>query len=766
MNVFAHASAFFSEPEFMTLAQTLRSALFILWLGSGAVSVSAFAAPVTLNFVKAPVDQVAKAIGAATGKTIIVDPRVKGELNLVADEPVPEAQALKTLQSALRMQGFALVNEYGIWKVVPEADAKTQGAPVVVGNMPRARGDQIITQVFRLRHESANTLIPILRPLVAPNNPITAYPASNTIVITDYADNLRRIAAIIASIDTAASQQVEVVPVENANAIDVAGQLQRILDPGAIGNADANLRISVQADPRTNAVLLRASSAARLQAAKKLIAKLDTPTREPGNIHVVSLRHASAVQLAKTLRGVLGKGSGTGAALATSGEEGGKPGILALPPLPTGAQKDGLSGGPDGLAKLAGLAGLAGESKDASMDAAPGGVIQADPATNSLVITAPDPVYRNLRRVIDQLDQRRAQIYIESLIVEISSSDIARFGIQWQFLLGRDNVYAGTNLGETPGTNIIGLSQGLNQLAQGNPSGLTPPAPGLNIGYLRNFGKLFGLGGLLQALSALGSANVLSTPTMVTLDNETAKMLVGQNVPILVGSYAQQGGGTSGTPFQTFDRKDVGIVLNIKPQITEGGVIQLKIYQEDSNISSPDSPSGVILNKRFIQSTLLADDGQIVVLGGLLQDAYKDSHTKVPWLGDIPVIGGLFRYEHKNRAKTNLMVFLRPMILRDAHAAQRISLDRYDRMRVRTYEFESGNRILRDQDTPVMPKAPPSSTPEDGAPDPTLAPQTRNPAMLEHFPSLPSSPPVNNAQPFERVPAPDGWPAGLPLGQP
>ncbi len=745
----------------MTLAQTLRGALLALWLSVGCPALG-FAAPVTLNFVNAPIDQVAKAIGAAAGKTIIVDPRVKGELNLVADEPVPEEQALKTLQSALRMQGFALVNDHGILKVVPEADAKTQGAPVVVGNTPSARGDQIITQVFRLRHESANALIPILRPLVVPNNPITAYPASNTIVITDYADNLRRIATIIASIDTAAGRQVEVIPVKNANAIDLAVQLQKILDPGAIGNADPNLKISVQADLRTNAILLRASSAARLKEAKKLIAKLDTPTREPGNIHVVSLRHANAVQLAKTLRGMLGKGSGAESTTsATLWGGGGKSGIPALPPLPTGEQKDGLSGGSDGLAKLAGLAGLSGENKDASNDIAPGGLIQADAATNSLVITAPDPIYGNLRRVIDQLDQRRAQIYIESLIVEISSSDMAHFGIQWQFLLGSDNIYAGTNLGGTVGTNIIGLSQGLNQLAQGNPSEFTPPALGLNMGYLRNFGKLFGLGGLLQALSALGSTNVLSTPTMVTLDNEPAKMLVGQNVPILIGSYAQQGGGASGTPFQTFDRKDIGIVLNIKPQITEGGVIQLQIYQEDSNVSNPNSPSGVILNKRAIQSTILADDGQIVVLGGLLQDKYSDGQSKVPWLGDIPVLGSLFRYENKRREKTNLMVFLRPVILRDAHAAQRISLDRYDAMRVRTHDFNSDNWLIRDQDTPVMPKAP-APISEDGAPNATLAPQTRIPPT----PQPPPAPSTEKPQPFQRAPASDGWPAGLPLDRP
>lgn len=297
-----------------------RTATALLVAGLFAAQVAQ--AQVTLNFVNADIDQVARAIGAATGKTIIVDPRVKGQLNLVSENSVPEEQALKILQSALRTQGFALVQDHGVLKVVPEADAKLQGVPIYVGNEPVARGDQVITQVFVLKNESANNLLPVLRPLISPNNTIAAYPANNTLVVTDYADNVRRIAGIIAGVDTAAGRQVDVVQLKNANAIDVAEQMNKLLDPGTIGSTDATLKVTVTPDPRTNSLMLRASSGSRLAAAKTLAQKLDAPTSQPGNMHVVALRNADAVRLAKTLRGMLGKGGGGGGGDSSSSSQG------------------------------------------------------------------------------------------------------------------------------------------------------------------------------------------------------------------------------------------------------------------------------------------------------------------------------------------------------------------------------------------------------------------------------------------------------------
>ncbi|MEK6355419.1 MAG: type II secretion system secretin GspD [Burkholderia cenocepacia] len=700
-------------------------------LVAGIIVSQAAYAQVTLNFVNADIDQVAKAIGAATGKTIIVDPRVKGQLNLVAERPVPEDQALKTLQSALRMQGFALVQDHGVLKVVPEADAKLQGVPTYIGNVPQARGDQVITQVFELHNESANNLLPVLRPLISPNNTVTAYPANNTIVVTDYADNVRRIAQIIAGVDSAAGAQVQVVPLRNANAIDLAAQMQKMLDPGAIGNSDATLKVSVTADPRTNSLLLRASNGSRLAAAKRLALQLDAPSAVPGNMHVVPLRNADAVKLAKTLRGMLGKGGNDSGSSASSNDansfnqNGGSSssgnfstGTSGTPPLPSGglggSSSSSAYGGSSGSGGL-GTGGLLGGDKDKSGDDnQPGGMIQADSATNSLIITASDPVYRNLRSVIDQLDARRAQVYIEALIVELNSTTQGNLGIQWQVASGQ--FLGGTNLnpGLGLGNSIINLTAGGVTNAAGGITGgglasnLGSLNQGLNIGWLHNMFGVQGLGALLQYFSGVSDANVLSTPNLITLDNEEAKIVVGQNVPIATGSYSNLTSGTTSNAFNTYDRRDVGLTLHVKPQITDGGILKLQLYTEDSAVVSgtTNAQTGPTFTKRSIQSTILADNGEIIVLGGLMQDNYQVSNSKVPLLGDIPWIGQLFRSESKVRAKTNLMVFLRPVIISDRSTAQEVTANRYDYIQGVTGAYKSDNNVIRDKDDPVVPPMP------------------------------------------------------------
>ncbi len=695
---------------------------------AGIIVSQAAYAQVTLNFVNADIDQVAKAIGAATGKTIIVDPRVKGQLNLVSERSVPEDQALKTLQSALRMQGFALVQDHGVLKVVPEADAKLQGVPTYIGNAPRARGDQVITQVFELHNESANNLLPVLRPLISPNNTVTAYPANNTIVVTDYADNVRRIAQIIAGVDSAAGAQVQVIPLRNANAIDLAAQLQKMLDPGAIGNSDATLKVSVTADPRTNSLMLRASSASRLAAAKRIVQQLDAPSGVPGNMHVVPLRNADAVKLAKTLRGMLGKGGNDSGSSASSNDansfnqSGGSSasgnfstGTSGTPPLPSGGLGGGSSsssaygGGASGSGGV-GSGGLLGGDKDKSDENQPGGMIQADAATNSLIITASDPVYRNLRSVIDQLDARRAQVYIEALIVELNSTTQGNLGIQWQVASGQ--FLGGTNLAPTAGTglgnSIVNLTSGGTAATTGLAANLAGLSQGLNIGWLHNMFGVQGLGALLQYFAGVSDANVLSTPNLITLDNEEAKIVVGQNVPIATGSYSNLTSGTTSNAFNTYDRRDVGLTLHVKPQITDGGILKLQLYTEDSAVVSgtTNAQTGPTFTKRSIQSTILADNGEIIVLGGLMQDNYQVSNSKVPLLGDIPWIGQLFRSESKQRQKTNLMVFLRPVIISDRSTAQEVTANRYDYIQGVTGAYKSDNNVIRDKDDPVVPPMP------------------------------------------------------------
>ncbi|MGF6965681.1 general secretion pathway protein D [Paraburkholderia sp. WC7.3g] len=705
-------------------------------LVAGLITAQTARAEVTLNFVNADIDQVAKAIGAATGKTIIVDPRVKGQLNLVSENAVPEDQALKTLQSALRMQGFALVQDHGVLKVVPEADAKLQGVPTYVGNAPTARGDQIVTQVFTLRNESANNLLPVLRPLISPNNTVAAYPANNTIVVTDYADNVRRIAQIIAGVDSAAGQSVAVVPLKNANAIDIAQQMNKMLDPGSIGSTDATLKVSISSDPRTNSLLMRASNTARLAAAKELAKQLDVPTTMPGNIHVVPLRNADATKLARTLRSMLGKGGGEGSSGGaneansfnqnTSGGGGGggggglsntsnATGTSGTPPLPSGglggsSMNSPMGGGASGSYGSSG--GFLGSDKEKSEDQG-GGMITADPATNSLIITAPEAVYRNLRAVIDQLDARRAQVYIEALIVELNSNTSGNLGIQWQ--VANNSVFAGTNLQTGSSNSIINLTAAA--AAAGSTGGLATALAssglqqGLNVGWIHNIFGVQGLGALLQALSQTADANVLSTPNLITLDNEEAKIIVGTNVPIQTGSYSNLTSGTTSAAFNTFDRVDVGLTLHVKPQITDGGILKLQLYTEDSAIvngtnNAATNPAGPEFTKRSIQSSVLCDNGEIIVLGGLMQDNYQVNNSKVPLLGDIPWLGQLFRSEQKTRNKTNLMVFLRPVILSDHGTTQAVTANRYDYIQGVQGAYRSDNNIMKDRDDPVVPPMP------------------------------------------------------------
>lgn len=689
---------------------------------------------VVLNFVNADLDAVIKAVGQATGKNFVIDPRVKGTVNLVTEAPVSRAQALETLGSVLRMQGYAMVESDGFTRVVPEADAKLQGSPTVIGG-GASRGGQVVTQVFRLNYESANALVPVLRPMIAPNNTITAYPGNNTLVITDYADNLRRIARIIAAIDAPASGEIELIPLKHAIASDTALVLQRLLEPGssgapgaaaAPGGGDASLRTTVAAEPRSNALMVRASSRARMQQVRQLIEKLDQPNARPGNIWVVPLKNADAVKLAPTLRAIVAADASFGA--NQQGQPGGgTPGVGGMTNVQNVAATSGtqFAGGTTapvgGYGRSGSGSGFGGGNGSSAFSAsfAPnqipttGGIIQADPSTNSLIITASETVYRNLRGVIEDLDARRAQLYIESMIVEVSSTQAAELGIQWQGLLssagGNNNFFAGTNFG-TGGQNIINLSGAIANIAEngtgaiGDAAGLVPDIGGLNVGV---FNRALGLGALLRALGTQGSVNLLSTPNLITLENEEAKILIGQNIPITTGSYAQTTGSATVQPFNTYDRKDVGITLRVKPQITDGGLVKLQIYQESSSVvqGTLAQQQGPTTNVRSIETNVLVNDGQIIVLGGLLEDNYGDGVQKVPGLGDLPLIGGLFRYENKRRGKTNLLVFLRPYVMRTSGATDRITQDRYSYIRDEQSNYVSPNIMMRDQQTPVLPPA-------------------------------------------------------------
>jgi general secretion pathway protein D len=342
-------------------------------------------------------------------------------------------------------------------------------------------------------------------------------------------------------------------------------------------------------------------------------------------------------------------------------------------------------------------------------------MIQADPATNSIIIIAPDAMYNNMRAALDKLDVRRAQVFVEALIAEVTANKAAEFGVQWQYLNGLNSTsaqpFGGTNFG-TPGQNIVGISA--------NPA---TAGAGLNIGVVKGrisipgVGEIVNLGLLARALESDVNANILSTPTLLTLDNEEASIVIGQNVPFITGQYALSGGATTPTPFQTVERRDVGLTLQIKPQISEGGTVRLQIYQEVSSIQDQSNPAGVITNKRAVGSTVLVDDGQIIVIGGLIQDTVNDGMQKVPLLGDIPLLGALFRYKTRSHIKTNLMIFLRPTLVRDGRAADAFTGDRYDYILGEQQKFRpSHDPILPDVDSPVLP---PKQVPQSQALPPT-----------------------------------------------
>jgi len=597
----------------------------------------------TLNFVDADIESVIAAVGDYTNTTFIIDPRVKGTVTLVSEKPLSKAQAFQLLTSVLRLRGYSVVTANGYTKVVPEADAKLQAGPLQPsrGQSGSVRGDQIATQIFHLDFESANNMVAVLRPLISPNNTINADPGSNTLIITDYADNLLRLSKIISALDGPANDDLDVIPIRYAIASDIATMVNRLLEQGGTPGTDAG-RINLLVYPRTNSVVVRSSSEARANLAKALIAKLDQPTAQPGNVHVVYLKNAEATKLAQTLRAVVASDSSTPSAPPPSTA----PAAQSQITLPSGGQA---------------------------------GFIQADPTTNTLIITASDSVYRDLRAIIDQLDARRAQVYIESLIVEVSATKAAELGIQWAGLSGNDNskFRVGGLTGFSSGGNNL-----ISQASAAASGSALAPSNGLTLGVLNHSG----LGALAHALESDTSANILSMPNLITLDNEEAKIIVGQNVPFVTGQYttAASAGGTAGVnPFQTVERKDIGLTLRVKPQISQGGTVKMAIYQETSGIDNSVSTGGAGLatTKRSLDTNVLVDDGQIIVLGGLIDDNMQDGIEKVPGLGDIPLIGGLFQYKTRSHVKRNLMVFLRPTIVRSTEQSVNLAADRYDYIR-------------------------------------------------------------------------------------
>ncbi len=700
---------------------------------------------VTLNFVNADVEAVIKAVSEITGRNFILDPKVKGTINIVSARPVPKSLVYPTLLSALRLQGFAAVESDGVVKILPEIDAKQQGGPVVRGAVG-AGGDRLVTQVIVLRNESAAQLVNVLRPLITPNNTIAAIPGSNALVITDYAENLRRIERIVASLDQAPSGEPQLVALRHASAVDVVGLVNRLIsEPSGGAPPDAQQRVMLVPDARSNSILIRSDNAARGARVKALIEQLDTPGRPGGNMFIVYLKNADAAKVAQTLRSLLTgvEGGGGSAPSGFSQQQ-----ATSMAGLTSATAAPGAA--PAAQPQLPFTAGGSAQTFSAS-----GATITADIANNALVIMAPEPVYNNLRAIIEKLDMRRAQVFVEALIVEVAADKAAEFGIQWQALTGynttQTRVLGGTNF--TPrgsGNNIIDVAINPGTVGQGLSLGVmrgTVTIPGL--------GTITNLAFLARALETQIGANILSTPTLLTLDNEEAKIIVGQNIPLVTGSYATTGNTATVTPFQTFERKDVGLVLRVKPQITEGGTVRLMLYQEVSRVEDVSTQTGVVLSKRALESSVVVDDTQIIVLGGLIEDRLTDGTEKVPVLGDVPALGSLFRYDARRRQKTNLMIFIKPTVLRTGADGRDLTSERYQYLlgeqerQVPQYRF-----FWNDPSQPTLP--PEGTMPGTPGVDPT--PPLLGDRFPPVFPPLLGPPNTPAAPPPTNPPAPAAKP--------
>lgn len=670
---------------------------------------------VRLNFTDAPLEAVARSLGAMSGKNVVIDPKVQGRLTLISEASVPAASARAQIQNALRMQGFAVVETPSLIRVLPEADAKLHPTRVKSGSADSTGQDaQLITQVFALNYENAANVLNAVRPLISANNIANINPGNNSLIVTDYADNVARIGQIVAALDRPSAPGVQVIPLRHAIATEVAPLIARLVDGDTTGQPGARpsqqppaLQSTLLADARSNALIVRAANAARLADIHALIAQLDQPSVQDaasaGNLHVVHLRHADAVALAETLRAAMQTLQSTATTTAGAASPSGAANTGAA-----AAASTGMSAEAGGNAS-AGLSAGAAPKLGTVLMPSTGGMVQADPSTNSLLITAPAPLFRQLRAVIDRLDTRRAQVLVEALIVEVSDNKLAEFGVQWQAAVGqRDSTMGiiGTN-SNAAGGNILNIAAGI---ASGDAatigSAISSLGRGMNIGIApRALGQHY-LGALAHFLQQDGAGNILSRPNLMTLDNQEARIIIGNNVPFVTGSYASTGNSATVNPFTTVERRDVGLMLRIRPTINENGTVKLSVSQEVSNIDRTTlaNATGPTTSKRSIESTVLVEDGALVMLGGLLQDAFSMSVDKVPLFGDIPVVGNLFKSENRSRNKTNLMVFLRPVVLPDDSSARHLALDRYEHIRAHQAQAQpQASWFLGDMGAPVLP---------------------------------------------------------------
>ncbi len=633
----------------------------------------------TLNMKDADIQALIATVSEITGKNFIVGPNVQGKVTVVSARPMKPDEIYDVFLSVLRVHGYAAIPSGSMIKIVPEAMAQQDGSGGIDGNHVH-EADELITQIVPVKHVSATELIPILRPLMPQGAQLIAHPASNSLVISDRAGNVERMVSIIQRIDTVSDSGVEVIPLQHASAAEIARTLTQLTD---VKGADTSDQPRVFADERTNSILLSGGKSGRLRM-RALITHLDTPMTNGGDTQVVFLSYAGAKDLVPILQGV---------ASTLTGE---------APP---------------------GKAGGGGTSPGGTTAGSSTATIQAHEGDNALVISAPPAVFRSLATVIRELDIRRAQVLIEAVIAEVSDETANDLGVQWQLPLSANGTSAtvgGTNFtsANSPGNNILTAAAGL-------ASGTSTLGNGLNLGYISGSvtlpggTKIFNLGALVTALSSDSKNNILSTPSVMTLDNQEAMIKVAEEVPFLTGSYTTGTVGSTstttagsttttgiGNPFETIERKDVGLTLTVTPHINSGDAVRLDIHQEVSSLLPPvQGAVDLITSKRELKTTVMVKDDSLLVLGGLISDNVKDSVQKVPALGDIPLIGNLFRYRSNDHQKQDLMVFLHPKILHDATTEAAVSSEKYNYIRSELLQArESSETITPRSEQPMLPE--------------------------------------------------------------
>ena len=623
------------------------SACFLLY------SVSFAETGVTLNLKDADIRSFIETVAEATERNFVVDPRVKAKVTVISARPMNREEVYQVFLSVLQVHGYAAVQVGQIIKILPDVNAK-QGPVATAGERSQGTGDELVTRVVHIKHVPAAQMVPILRPLVPQQGHLAAYPNSNVLIVSDRAANIQRLISIIDRIDRPDSQEIEIVPLQYASATEVVRIVNTLTRQGAQGGQVPG-STTLAADQRSNSILLSGDSAARLRI-RGLIAHLDTPIEGGGNSQVIFLKYAKASELAPILKGI-------SQFEAREGQQG----------------------------------GTAATSSTGSNEVN----IQADDTNNALVITASPAKYESLRRIVYQLDVRRAQVLVEAIIAEVSTGLSKELGVQFAYLPTE------RSSGTTPAVGALLPNTGASLPALFADS-VSDTLGAVSSGFFAGAAKLSGkdrFAALLRALEGDVATNILSTPTLVTLDNEEAEIVVAQNVPFITGQYTNTGSGTDTAvnPFQTIEREDVGLTLRITPQINEGDSVKLDVEQEVSSLSPSPVATDLITNKRSIKTTVLVRDQQTIVLGGLIEDTFRDNVQKVPILGDIPLLGHLFKSTTTTKDKQNLMVFIRPVIIRDDATTDIVTNAKYTYLRARQVDASLDDRGLIKKGAVILP---------------------------------------------------------------